>query len=319
MDWELDAWHRIVARVDDPQPFVTPEWQRAWWAHLGWGELAVVPLSVDGETVAVAAVHRDAGGTVRFLGGDDVTDYPGPAVAPGCGRTVAAGLLDWLVGSDTNWRTLDLRNGRPEDDFARELQEAAESAGLPTFAGEDEPVAILDLPATWDEYLGLLRRQPRRELLRKERRLFRELPAARLRTADARTLAADMDSFIRLCRLAPGAKGSFWSEPMERFFRRIADDFLAAGTLRLDVLEDGEQPLAMTFGFETERTFYLYNMAFDPAASSLSPGKVLLSLMLRRTISNGRERFDFLRGLERYKLELGATVRYLRRVRVQAR
>src|SRR5207244_10893796 len=46
------------------------------------------------------------------------------------------------------------------------------------------------------------------------------------------------------------------------------------------------------------------NSGFAPEAASLSPGLVLLSHLIRDAIARGRARFDFLRGEERYKLEL---------------
>jgi len=66
----------------------------------------------------------------------------------------------------------------------------------------------------------------------------------------------------------------------------------------------------MTLGFQTARTYYLYNMAYEQTARPLSPGIVLLE----RALADGLERFDFMRGLARYKLELGATPRHLIRL-----
>ena len=74
----------------------------------------------------------------------------------------------------------------------------------------------------------------------------------------------------------------------------------------------------MTLGFQTARTYYLYNMAYEQTARPLSPGIVLLGALIERTIADGLERFDFMRGLERYKLELGATPRHLIRLSFSA-
>jgi CelD/BcsL family acetyltransferase involved in cellulose biosynthesis len=116
-------------------------------------------------------------------------------------------------------------------------------------------------------------------------------------------------------RGAPGDKGAFMSATVEAFFRRVAADC----ALRLDVLEHGGRPLAAAVGFRTTRGHHLYNMAFDRAAASLSPGIVLLAALIRQAIDDGLERFDFMRGLERYKLELGGIPHQLERVTVSAR
>jgi CelD/BcsL family acetyltransferase involved in cellulose biosynthesis len=232
---------------------------------------------------------------------------------------VAEGVVDWLRGGELGWRRLDVRNARPEDGFADAVKTAAERAGLRVSTSADEPVTILDLPRSWDEYLDRLERQPRRELQRKERVLDRELPGALVRTADAGSLAADVATLCRLVRAAPGEKGLFMSPRVERFFGRIASDFFALGMLRLDVLEIGGRPLAATIGFQTRRAFFLYNMGFDVSARPFSPGISLLSRLIRRALADGLDRFDFMRGLERYKLDLGATPRDLGRVTVEAR
>jgi CelD/BcsL family acetyltransferase involved in cellulose biosynthesis len=321
-DWQLEAWRAVVARTADPHPFVMPEWQRAWWEHFGDGELAVLRFGRGRRVAGVAAVHRDAGGCARFLGGDDLTDYPGPAVAPGGASEVAEGLVQWLRGGELGWRRLDVRNARFEDGFADAVKTAAERAGLPVTTGTDEPIAILELPRSWDDYLERLARQPRRELQRKERVLDRELPGALVRTADAGSLEADMGTLCGHLRQARGPKGGFMSPRVERFFRRVASDYLALGMLRLDLLEVERRPLAATVGFQTPRApraFSLYNMGFDVTARALSPGIILLGRLIRRALGDGLERFDFMRGLERYKLDLGATARHLGRVTVQAR
>ena len=71
-----------------------------------------------------------------------------------------------------------------------------------------------------------------------------------------------------------------------------------------------------TFGFEIERKFYLYNSAYEPELSRLSPGVVLVSRLIEESIEQGRKSFDFLRGQERYKYQLGAQAVPLNNVRI---
>jgi hypothetical protein len=138
-------------RLAEPHPFVLPEWQRVSWEVYRTGDLCVVAFS----DVAVAALQRDDRGVVRFLGGEDVTDYPGPAVAAGHGADAARGLVGHLRAA-SGWTELDVRDARPGDGFADALEVAAARAGLRTESGPDEPVARLDLPASWDAYLQRL-------------------------------------------------------------------------------------------------------------------------------------------------------------------
>src|ERR1700754_4379446 len=93
--WALDSWRAVLKRIPDPNPFLAPEWQRAWWEHFGTGELEVLELG----DVGVAALQR-TGNLLRFLGSRDVTDYPGAAIAAGAERKAAALLLARLGADD---------------------------------------------------------------------------------------------------------------------------------------------------------------------------------------------------------------------------
>ncbi|MDQ5815543.1 MAG: GNAT family N-acetyltransferase, partial [Actinomycetota bacterium] len=100
------------------------------------------------------------------------------------------------------------------------------------------------------------------------------------------------------------------------FFDRVARAFMPLGWLRLDFLEIGGRPVASTFGFELEKRFYLYNSAYEPEARRSSPGLMLVGELVNEAIDRGFERFDFLRGPERYKYQLGAQALPLNNVRI---
>jgi CelD/BcsL family acetyltransferase involved in cellulose biosynthesis len=88
------------------------------------------------------------------------------------------------------------------------------------------------------------------------------------------------------------------------------------GWLRLDFLEIGGRAIATTFGFQVEKTLYLYNSAYEPELARISPGLFLVSELVRGAIEEGLEVFDFLRGPERYKYQLGSQAVPLNNVRV---
>ena len=80
----------------------------------------------------------------------------------------------------------------------------------------------------------------------------------------------------------------------------------------IDVLVDGSgRPASVMFSFEDDAAFYLYNSAFEPEIGNLSPGNVMLSHLIERSIAEGKEVFDFLKGDEVYKFRLGAEPRPL--------
>ena len=116
-----------------------------------------------------------------------------------------------------------------------------------------------------------------------------------------------MAGFARLHRMAKGDKGRFMTERMQAFF---ADLEASAGAV-VDFLGDPQSPAAAAFGFEHGDAYYLYNSAYDPAASPHSPGIVLVASLIDAAIRSGKKRFDFLKGDEMYKTRLGAGRRTL--------
>jgi CelD/BcsL family acetyltransferase involved in cellulose biosynthesis len=178
---------------------------------------------------------------------------------------------------------------------------------------------VLSLPADWEGYLASLDSKDRHELRRKRRRLGRDHPDGRYRTATSDTLDADLEVFIDMHRDAQGMKGHFMRPEIATFFERIARAFMPLGWLRMDFLEVADRPIASTFGFVFDDVFYLYNSAYEPDAGRLAPGLVLVSELVRESIEKGLKRFDFLRGPERYKYQLGSQALPLNNVRVLRR
>ena len=58
-------------------------------------------------------------------------------------------------------------------------------------------------------------------------------------------------------------------------------------------------------GFDYNDKMYLYNSAYDPQYDSLSAGLLCKILCIQESIQEGRKVFDFLKGNETYKRQLG--------------
>lgn len=318
--FDLPEWPSVLDSDPNRQVFAYPAWNRAWWEEFKAGkDLFLMTMKRGTETVAIVPLYRrtDTGKNVlRFIGGIDLTDYLGPICSLEDRGEVAAALVEWLATTDVEWDEFDAHNMPVPLGFAEFLVERADAKGFAFQLEQEETSAVLPLPTDWDAYLASLVSKERHELKRKRRRLGREHPDARFRTATVETLDADFQTFVDMHRGAEGHKGHFMKPEIATFFRRVADAFMPLGWLRLDFLEIGETAVASTFGFEIERKFYLYNSAYDPDAARLSPGLVLVSELVKDSIEKGLEVFDFLRGPERYKYQLGAQAVPLNNVRI---
>ncbi|HWC13982.1 MAG TPA: GNAT family N-acetyltransferase [Actinomycetota bacterium] len=318
--FELPEWRSLLEQDPNRQLFAYPEWNRAWWEEFKTGkDLLLMTMTRGSDLVAIVPLYRriDEGRKLlRFVGGIDLTDYLGPICALEDRGEVADALVDWLATTDVEWDELDAHSMPVPLGFAEFLVERADARGFAFRIEQEETAAVLPLPSDWETYLSSLDKKERHELKRKRRRLEREHPDAAFRTATAETLEADFQTFVDMHRGAEGHKGHFMRPEVATFFRRLADATMPLGWLRLDLLEIGGRAVASTFGFEIERKFYLYNSAYEPDAARLSPGLVLVSELVKRSIQDGLELFDFLRGPERYKYQLGAQAVPLNNVKV---
>ena len=89
-------------------------------------------------------------------------------------------------------------------------------------------------------------------------------------------------------------------------------DLLALPGWQVDALVgDRGEVAAAAFSFADDSGYYLYNSAYEPELSHLSPGQVLLGALIEKAIDRRLKVFDFLKGDEAYKYRLGSAKRPL--------
>ncbi len=275
-------------------PFMTREFLAATARHTG-AHIAIV------ESSHAAMLIERHGTTIRFAGDPDLTDYHSP-LGSGVPELVAAFAASLEPGTQ-----LDL-DSMPEE-AADPVEAGLQTAGITTTRLQHEIAAVLDLPASFDDYLGDLSKKQRHEVRRKLRRFTEIAGEPRL----VRESGSDVVGvFADMHRRAAGEKGTFMTEEMEEHFVELEKNVGAV----VDVLygHDG-RPAAAAFGFEDNATFYLYNSAYEPDLADASPGIVLVATAIADAIYRQKTRFDFLKGDEVYKFRLGAVERPLYRVR----
>lgn len=318
--FELPAWRDLLAADPDRHIFASPRWNKVWWEEFGAGkDLFLVVMKRGDAVAAVVPLYRkiqDGKKILRFIGGIDLSDYLGPICSLDDRDDVADTLVEWLTTTEVEWDEFDAHNMPVPFGFAEFLVERADRKGLRFEIDQEDTSAVLLLPKDWETYLETLAAKERRELKRKRRRLGREHPDAQFRTATAETLEPDLRTFVEMHRGTEGHKGHFMKPEIATFFERVARSFIEVDWLRLDFLEIGGRAVASTFSFQADKTFYLYNSAYEPDAARLSPGLVLVSHLVERSIDDGLSQFDFLRGRERYKYQLGGQAVPLHNVRL---
>ena len=107
-------------------------------------------------------------------------------------------------------------------------------------------------------------------------------------------------------------------DAMAAFFREVAEGFLASGRLRLAFLSTQGVDVASVFQFRTDGSLLLYNSGYDPKLRAANPGLVLIARSIGQAVGEGCAEYDFLRGTERYKYDLGGVDRVVYRLTVSA-
>ncbi len=316
-DFSRRDWSALVDADPGGSFFHYPAYLKLYWEEFGDTPehlLLAFGEADDGSQLAAVAFERiDA--TLRFLGGTEVTDYMGPVGVPEAQEAFAKELWPALLTRE-GWTVADLR-GLPEDRrWLGLLRDAAAAQGLTVEEKEDQngTAPFLPLAPTWQEYLAGLPSKLRHEIKRKAKKLEAETGPFRTVVADRETIGPLMDRFVELHRMSEGPKGVFLVSGMEIFFRRLAEAFLAEGVFRLTFIEVSGELAAGTIGFACNRTYYLYNSAFDRRWETLAPGMVLVAEDIRSAIEEGLAGFDLLKGDYAYKYRFGARPRRVRRL-----
>jgi CelD/BcsL family acetyltransferase involved in cellulose biosynthesis len=183
------------------------------------------------------------------------------------------------------------------------ITDALGAIGIGSSVSEDETIAVLTLPSTYEDWLGSLGKKQRHEVRRKRRRFETEFGTIEIE----RHTGNAIEAFCAMHRLSAGEKGQFMTAPMENLFSELLDT--AGASIHLLTCDGVAR--AAAFGFETEDGYFYFNSAYDPAAAMASPGVVLFASMIETEIKRGADVFDFLKGDEQYKFRHGAEPRQL--------
>jgi CelD/BcsL family acetyltransferase involved in cellulose biosynthesis len=249
------------------------------------------------------------GNTLSFLGEKDLFDYHDFLVPRGKEGLFYPALVEHLASRPWDQvRLFSIPEGSPT---LSHLPPLAESRGWRCQVTQEDVAPGLELPQTWDQYLMSLSKKDRHELRRKLRRMAGLGQPAHRVCETGRDVAASIEAFLTLMRESRKEKHRFLTPEREGFFRAVAAALAAQGVLHLHLLELGGRQAAAVLCFDYRESRLLYNSGYDTAYGALSAGLLLKAECLREAIEKGLSYYDFLRGAEPYKYDLGARDRLL--------
>jgi CelD/BcsL family acetyltransferase involved in cellulose biosynthesis len=296
-DWK--AVHRA-----DPHATVFTSWP---WL---WGRLAaltetwwvLVARAEGGPVVGLLPLRTEA--SILNMAGSPLADYTGFLCVPGYEDAVLAAFAARLQGS-LSWRRLELSDVLDSrlDAFLGHFPEPAfRTVRLPP-----TPCPRLELEDDWEVYLRARVQPRRRQTLRRKLRAIERLPGLRITTVDDGG-EAQVATLLGLWQRRWGER----TEAALAQFRSVFQCCLKSGCLWLDLVWDGDVPLAGLLAFlDRDRScFRFYLSGFDERYASWSPGTVIVAHSIREAIRGGFRTYDFLRGDEPYKSSFGARLEH---------
>ena len=163
---------------------------------------------------------------------------------------------------------------------------------------KQDQVVNLMLPESYEKYLAVLPRKKRHELKRKKVRFQEKYPQAVLRESKDSEI---FETFIKLHKTSDGDKGNFMNDEVAAFFSSL----LAMKGWKIYYLEVDNAIAACCFVYEDEVGSYLYNSSKNNTFNEVNPGIIIIDKIIEQLISKEFTFFDFLKGTERYKFDLG--------------
>ena len=158
----------------------------------------------------------------------------------------------------------------------------------------------LDLPNNYDLYLENLGKKKRHELKRKKTKFSTQLGEIELQSSNDLII---FDKFVKQHKLSDGKKGSFMNKDVELFFQNL----LTIKGWKIYFIEKESEFISSAFVYENKKGCYLYNSTKNSQFDPINPGIVLIDLIIQKMIKEKKEFFDFLKGFDRYKIDLGGS------------
>lgn len=306
-------WEALIPSADESSVFATAEWMSLWCELQGGGvEPYIIEARRPGALVGLAPLARVVGRlgpialrTVRFMGGGVGADHLDFIVAAEGADETRALLVGHLLDDATEWDVVHLL--RASDRLAACVARMAGTRPEFHFVITEADVApVLQLPTRWTELTRLLSSGLPSKVAYYERRIKKDHGSAAVeRVTSSEELGEAWDDLVRLHGSrweARGRPGAFADPRFSAFHRRFAEAALRRGWLRFYRLRIDRTCVAALYCLSMGGRVSFIQGGFDPEWQRYSVGTLTVAHAIKQAIAEGAREFDFLRGVEPYKM-----------------
>jgi CelD/BcsL family acetyltransferase involved in cellulose biosynthesis len=307
-------WNVLLNRSTANRIFSTWEWQSTWWDAYHPGQLWIVECrDNDGRLLGLGPWFIEDNPTygriVRSIGCVEVTDYLDIILDKDFADSILDCFAFFLAQNRQLYDVIDLCNLPETSPTYHAFPDSLKRQGFQVSVSQQEVCPVINLPATWDEYLETLDKKQRHEIRRKIRRAESSAEQVQWYIVDpTHDLSAATGQFMALMAASHSQKALFLEDTQNAdFFKKVVPVVSEKGWLQLSFLTIEGEPVAAYLNFDYQGQILVYNSGLLPGKyDNLSPGIVLLAYNIRHAIETNHTVFDFLRGNETYKYRMGA-------------
>ena len=292
----LSKWEQSISDSIFLTPFDLISWKKIWIDNYGkdfqdsfyFGDNYFAPLMKNK-------------GEISFISSKDLCDYNNILISKPDISIIQSLIQDIFKDSEIKKIFLESIPGDSQlFDYFNNLRNELKIEIM-----NEDVSPFLVLPNSWEEYLSSLRKKHRHELRRKIRRLEETVEFTSGDIYDSDEIYNNLDEFIYLLKISSKEKENFMNENREKFFKELILNLSKENKIIYSYLKVENKTVSSSISFYLNDTRYLYNSGFDPKYNYLSVGLLNHAFAIQRSISKRLKIFDFMRGNERYKYELG--------------
>lgn len=303
-DVNQKIWEDLFSKFSAGTFFQTYGWLSLWTKHFGKTS-EIWEVKNDDKIIGIIPLlkrsdHYCLIPTSTVLNGQQVSDYGDLIIEKEREKEVIKTISEKCKAESVKLRMDFIREDSTSLPILKELGVSFE---------EQDVSPYLVLPKTFEEYISSLKRHDRHELRRKMRRF--EASGSTFKWFSGSE--EEIEKFFNLM-MFDEKKKKFLTDPMKLFFKEIIGEFYKKGEGTILFIKSEEKLVAGIVLFYFRDEVLLYNSGFDPSYFHLSPGLIVVTQAIRDSIEKGKKIFDFLRGNERYKYNLGGKDRELYKV-----
>lgn len=307
--WERigGAWNDLLKASRSNSVFLTWEWLFSWAECFVRGNrrLFIITLYSGNELVGIAPwylnpLSRKFGGVVQleFLGSPEAgSDYLDVIIKAGREQEVTEALYAFLFDHDRSaWDTLLLRDLPSDSLFLLYFQDKLERDGKYAELCKGSYCPLVTFPKTTGWVPGVSAKRKAR--FKQDLGRLKKSGEMKHRVVRGEAVPDGVDEFFRLYNQKTGHEG----DHLHRFLKKFAIRSAGRELVQIDFLTLENKPVAGLLHLVYRNELMLFTMAVDKGFNpKISLGNVLVGLCLEQASVEGRARYDFLKGNERYK------------------